>query len=203
MSTTHRPDREIHDECEVRAAIAALDTADFARMRGAGRSWYGRFHLDPIRRDHKDLASEAILSTLIGARHWRKDVDFLVHIIMTMKSIASLWRKQADGEAKAGAFQERQPSLRPEHWKGDDGVPVGKKPVPDPNPEQLFHIRERLRRIDRHFADDRAVRKVIAGWRLGMTGPEIVAASGLTTKELRSAELRIRRYMRRGVKTDS
>ena len=137
-------------------------------------------------RDHTDLLREAMAVTLGGDRRWRKGtVDFLTHLSGVMRSISSHWRER---------FAPEEAYTEAELTHADNAPsPLLGAMSEEPDSERVLDARQRLELIERHFAADPAVPKIIDGFRQGLTGPEIQLASGLSKKDYESAIKRMRR----------
>ena len=197
-----RPGVEHHSGAEVRTAIAGLRDADRARLTSAARVWVRQFKLDVIHFGVRDLVSEAIARTLAGERQWRRDVGIVLHLIETMKSIASLRRKQALAAASAGFRVERQADLKPPdpplEEDGEEAAddPLAAVPAPDRGLESLL-ARDGIRVFRRHFAGDPPALAVIDDWMEGWKGPDIQERNGLEHDEFQAAVRRVRRFAAR------
>lgn len=201
MSAANRPSHEFRGRDETRSAIAALDSADMARLLAAARSRVRRFKLDRVDLGVKDLVAEAITGTLSGKRRWRRDVSLVRHLIMTMKSVAS-GRRERHGKAAAAGFRvERRGDMMPGTLKeeeDDDGrARPGMRTPSEESEEERIIAEDGIRVFRRHFAGDPAALAVIDGWRLGKDGKEIQEQSGLSPKEFKAAARRVRRFAER------
>jgi DNA-directed RNA polymerase specialized sigma24 family protein len=179
---------EVHDLARVREAVGELTRADLGRLQIAAKTLLRGFRIDPQRRTHRDLVSEAVTRTLSGERQWLKRVDFQHHLFRTMRSIANLWRREVARERAVRSTDVKLGSLE------DHPNLVDLRP----NPEAALIVRETVEAIYRHFADDEAATAVILCMSKGLRGPQICGVTGLTQRQVTTTLERIRRYARRG-----
>ena len=192
----------VHDDWAVEEAVANLGTADAIRLELAAETWFDVNELYDLEYEPVDLLAEAIARTLSGARGWRTDVGFVLHLEGTMRSIASSWRKRLARERAAGHLTR---SLRHKSrgqqllFDGNesfsdtlDQVPTGER-----HAETRLLAADRVRGFVEHFARDPQASAVLAGWFEGRKGPQIQAGSGMTKKQFEAAVLRIRRFAQR------
>ncbi len=192
----------VHSTESVRDAVARLGARDLNRLQAAGRQYVRRYALDPAVHDHEDLVAEAMTRTLSGDRGWKKGILLVEHLILVMSSIASSWRKGAVRRADGGAAEIREADLRPEGYDGGIDSPLQDVPATDPGMERALAARADLEAIQRHFAADEIVSKMIAGWAEGSTGPQIRTYRRISDKEYRAAMRRLRRWIRKEVGDD-
>jgi hypothetical protein len=175
---------------EVRAAIESLSEGELLRLeryakyriRGLGGRVLGR--------DHEDLFREAIAATLGGDRRWkRRKVDFFTHLVGVMRSLSSHWNER---ERTVGMVNESE-------FETDSGrySPLTTASSSAPGADRVLEAQQELARIERHFASDANVLKIMVGLKDGMTGPEIQVASNLNRQDYESALKRMRRGIER------
>ncbi|MEE8523538.1 MAG: hypothetical protein V3T72_06370 [Thermoanaerobaculia bacterium] len=198
----------VHDDWAVEEAVAALTPADAERLGSAAETWFEVFGIDGAGREPEDLISEAVARTLSGARSWRTDVGFLLHLEIVMRSIASSWRKSLVRERSSGRRQVRTAELPPRGQRsqtadaGRFSDTLEQIPGDEPDAETRLLAADGVERIAGHFAGDPAASAVLAGWFEGLKGPEIQTRSAMTKKQFVAAALRIRRFAQRE-KTDN
>lgn len=178
---------------EISAAIEGLSHVELLRLekyaryriKGLGRKAAGR--------EHDDLLREAMAVTLAGNRRWKKStVDFFTHLVGVMRSISSHWGEQYD---PAEARLESEFVSK----KGETHVvsPLLMAVSPEPDPERILDAKQQLKKIEKFFATDPTVPRIIQGFRAGLNGLEIQSATGLSKTDYESAL----RRMRRGIAT--
>lgn len=183
-------------EEEVIAALEALTERQlkalksFARwrIRGLGRASLGR--------DHEDLLQEAVTATLAGDRHWNISfVDFFGHLLWSMRSISSNWRRK---------FDEDEPYLESEVVRttpeGKESNPMYDVASPEQDGRRVSAVKADVEHIEKLVSDsDRSLASlIIDGWREGLTGPEIKETLGVSQKELETET----RWLRRTARAD-
>ncbi len=193
------PDAGVHDLAAAEQAAAELSKNDFLYLYKVGINLIESHELDPAPRNQEDLVAEAVARTLSGSRKWRRGVDFRYHLVQTMRSIASQWTRRAVRETEAGA-QEYAESLWPEDEDEVVIAPWNHVASSLPSPERLTVARDRVRRIEKHFAGEPISSQVIACLKLGMTGSETREETGMSQRDYATAMQKIRRFVRRGGK---
>lgn len=178
---------EVHELGEVRKALGELEPADLGRLLGTARNLLGGIGTDPRARNYEDLLSTALLLTLSGKRQWRQGWDLRHHLFWTLRSTASIWRRVVAGKPDVPSLDDLE-SLE-DHLD-----------TPDlrPSPERMMILRQTLRAIYAHFANDAATTRVLQLMASGLKGPAIREVTGMTKKELSTTMKRIRRVARRG-----
>jgi DNA-directed RNA polymerase specialized sigma24 family protein len=178
---------EVRELDEVRKALGELTTADLGRLTVAARGLLAGFQGDPRQRDHEDLPSSAVLLTLTGKRQWRKVVNIRSHLFRVMRSLSSHWRGEVDRKPDTVSLTDLE-SLE-DHLD-----------TPDlrPSPERMMILRQTLRAIYAHFADDAVATRVLQLMARELKGPAIRRLTGMTKRELSTTMKRIRRVARRG-----
>lgn len=183
------PDELAATQEEIATAIEGLTDGELLRLekyaryriRGLGRKAGGR--------DHDDLLREAMTATLAGNRRWKKQtVDFFTHLAGVMRSLSSHWREQFDPQE---ARLESEFAVTGE--RGPSASPLAMAPTDAPDPERLLDAKQQLAKIERFFASDPTVPRIIEGFRSGLTASEIQSLTGLSKTDYESALRRMRR----------
>lgn len=177
MMNRRIPDEKAATVDEIEAAIEALSIEDNVQLERAARYRIGALGDGNRGRDHEDLLSEAMTRTLSGQRRWNKDVDFLRHLLMVMKSIAYEWRTRSE----RGDSRETS----------DDHLDEVLSRVP--SPERRTIARQVVEALEKETASDSDIQDILAAMQMGLTGPEIENDLGLTTNERLAAMKRLRR----------
>jgi len=187
--------RIVLEKIEVVRAVKALTPAEqlrlkrFAmfRVRGLGRA--------AGTRDWEDLLQEALYRTLIGAadikngRHWNKKVDLVKHLVETMKSIASSWKRQFTGhEANTYLVSE----LQTHDAEGEEYSPVDNLASGQPLTDEGLIEAEEENRMLATLRDNPVATAVLLGWMNGLRKNEILAKYGLDEKRYAAAVRRMR-----------
>lgn len=197
-----KPPRRIPEELaatreEIDRAIETLTGAQLLRLhkfaawriRGLGRAspWH----------EVDELLNEAMASTLAGAenpgagRHWNKKVDFVKHLIEAMRSVSDHQKRKFDEEE--AQLDSELITVDPE---GEESSPLDNARSDEPLADRAFFAKEEVTRIFKMFEGDDAAILVLQGWVEGMTGPEIMAALGLTRQQYEATVKRIRYAVR-------
>jgi hypothetical protein len=195
-----RPKKDARQEYatreDVERAVDGLSRADELRLEK-----YARYRVRGLRnrtKDHEDLLREAITSTWIGAgepdegRRWRKnEITFVQHVIGSMRSVASHWKRGADrGEALLDS------DLAVEAEGGGILSPVDNAPSQAPDQERVLLAKEQLGAVYRLFQNDDDAALVLEGIREGWTGPEIIDRLALPKNRYEAALKRIRYHVK-------
>lgn len=185
--------RKLLEKIEVDLAIKTLSSADSGRLqqiamllvRNIGRAARGR--------DWEDLLGEALHRTLIGAediqngRHWNRNVLFVQHLAGTMKSIASLWKRQ---------FREQETysvsELTIYDAEGQGHSPLDNVRSLLASADQRLMEKDEEDRILAMFSNDPEATLVLNGWMDGLNKHEIMARGGLEAKKYAATRKRIR-----------
>ena len=172
------PAGDVHGD--IAHEIAALADADLLRLKAIARL---RVRGLPGL-DWADLLNEAILRLLNGSRRRPADVGLVVVVAMTMRSIANEhWRR---------VIRER-PILVPSDActldQADDS--------PEANPERAAAAAQAVAGLDRLFAQDAVVLKIMAGLAEGLSAAEIRLRYALPETVYDSARRRLRRALLR------
>ncbi len=197
MTLQAEPKPQVHDLADVERAIHELGRADANRLRTAAVMLIRGFHIDPVPHDHEDLLSEAVTRTLAGERSWRQGVDFVQHLILNMRSIASDWRRRAVRRSEEGAGERRESELLSPAAGDDPAVPYGNPRAREPSRHAKLVAAAEVEEIQRHFAGDSEVTQVIACLELEMNGWQTQERTGMSRRQLVTATQRMRRSARR------
>jgi DNA-directed RNA polymerase specialized sigma24 family protein len=165
-------------------AIRALSDVDLLRLKAIARVWARGL---PGGVGWTDVLNEAIARVLDGSRRWPPGVPLLAFLSGVMRSIRDdHWRRA-----------RRDLDLLVQ-W--DDFVDLA---APDeetqspPDPERVLAAGQALAAIDRLFAGDAPVLKIIAGLADGLTAKEICRLYGMSECEYDTARKRMRRAILR------
>jgi DNA-directed RNA polymerase specialized sigma24 family protein len=169
---------------ETICAIRALSDVDLLRLKAIARVWARGL---PGGVGWADVLNEAIARVLDGSRRWPPGVPLLAFLSGVMRSICDdHWRR---------ARRDLELLVQ---W--DDFVDLT---APDeetqsaPGPERLLAAGQALAALDRLFAGDPPVLKIIAGLADGLTAKEICRAYGMSECEYDTARKRMRRAILR------
>jgi DNA-directed RNA polymerase specialized sigma24 family protein len=151
----------------------------------------------------EDLLQEALTRVLTGTRSVPAGVSTLAFLAGVMRSLRSEhWRRVAAGMGVGGAERRRAGATSayrsyPIRAAAVRDVGRGAAAVPDPvaDPERALIAVQELSAIERLFADDPVVLRIIDGLGEGLTAEQLRAALGLSKTDYDSA----RRRMRRGL----
>ncbi len=182
--TLARRDLATSEECA--AALRRLSDDDLRRLEQLARLRVTGLHA----LDWRDLLHEAIARLLDGSRRWPQDVDLVVFLRQTMRSIASdHWRRLEKpvvvAESELGVDQET-----------GEGA-LGNAMDPIASPERRVSAAETLAHIERAFKGDEDALKVMAGMAIGKSPREIQAEAGIDETRYASTQRRIRRGLAR------
>ena len=185
--------RSLLERIEVDRAIEALTSSELVRLQRFADFRVWSLGLTADGRDGDDLLGEAKLRTLLGAedprkgRHWNKDVNFVQHLIRTMESISSCWRRRFK---KKEVYLIRELSIH--DAEGQEHSPL------DNVPSGYVAVDERLIEKDGEdqvlakFKDDPEATQVLQGLLGGLRKIEIMTRYGLDEKRYTAAARRIR-----------
>ena len=178
--------RDVATRAESAEALRRLSDDDLRRLEQLARLRVMGLHAV----DWRDLLHEAIARLLDGTRRWPRDVDLVVFLRETMRSIASdYWRRLEKpvvvAEADLGVDEET----------GEGAVDNAMDPLA--SPERLVSAAETLARIQAAFEGDGDALKVIAGMAVGKSPRDIQQEAGLTETQYASTQRRIRRRLAR------
>ena len=184
--------RSLLERIEVDRAIEALTSSEllqlqifaYVRIRGLGRA--AREEL------WEDLLAEARLRTLIGTRHWNKDVDFVMHLKGAMQSISNSWKRQ---------FKEEEPYLISElpvrNTRGHEYSPLDDVISAHTTADQRLIEKDEEDRLLATFKDDPIATQVLLGLLDGHKKSEIMLMNGLDERKYASAVKRILKLLGR------
>jgi DNA-directed RNA polymerase specialized sigma24 family protein len=153
----------------------------------------------------EDLLQEALTRVLTGTRTAPEGVSTVAFLAGVMRSLRSEhWRRVAaglgaggDGRRRAGptsdyrSYPSREAALR------DAGLETAALPDPVADPERSLIALQELDAIERLFADDPVVLRIIDGLGEGLTAEQIRATLGLSKTDYDSARRRMRRRLLR------
>jgi DNA-directed RNA polymerase specialized sigma24 family protein len=185
-------DTKILRPAQTAIALDVVGEIDLLRLKTIAR-WHARGLPPDV--TWEDLLQEAITRVLVGSRRVPEGVA-------TVAFIAGIMR-----------------SLRTEHWRRilrespiDDAMKIDldtddRRSLalqdPAPGPERALSARQSLTAIQRLFADDPIVLKIIAGLGEGLSAEQIRSSAKLSRTDYNSARRRIRRtLLREGLTCD-
>jgi DNA-directed RNA polymerase specialized sigma24 family protein len=136
-----------------------------------------------------DLLQEALTRIILGARRQPEGVTLVAFVAGIMRSLkADHWRRVLK---RSGGHE----ALR------IDRIGNGSRKVdlrdPAPGPERSLSAQQELNAIERLFADDLVVLKIIAGLGQGLSAEQIRGSMGISKTDYDSARRRIRRTLLR------
>ena len=184
--------RTLLERIEVDRAIEALTSSEllqlqifaYIRVRGLGRAARGR--------TWEDLLAEARLRTLIGTRHWNRDVDFVMHLKGAMQSISNSWKRQ---------FREEEPYLISElpirNTQGHEYSPLDDVISTHTTADQRLIDKDEEDRLIARFKDDLIATQVLLGLLDGHKKSEIMLMNGFDERKYASAVKRILKLLGR------
>jgi DNA-directed RNA polymerase specialized sigma24 family protein len=169
---------------EATCAIRALSDVDLLRLKAIARVWARGL---PDGLGWADVLNEAIARVLDGSRRWPPGVPLLAFLSGVMRSICDdYWRR---------ARRDLGLLVRFEDFVDLAGPAEESEPTPDP--ERVLAAGQALAAVDRMFAGDPPVLKIIAGLADGLTAKEICRVYGLSECEYDTARKRMRRAILR------
>lgn len=137
----------------------------------------------------EDLLQEALTRVLVGDRKVPDGVTMVAFIAGVMRSLKSAhWRRALHGQFTADAY----PAL----YGGVEGSQY-QSPDTEPGPERSLVARQALEEIQRVFAEDPVVQRIMTGLAEGLTAERIRANYGISKTEYDSARKRLRRRLLR------
>lgn len=170
------------------AALAALSDADLLRLKRFAELRSLRLPL----MSWSDLLNEAIARVLDGSRCWPPDVDFVVFMLQSIRSIASeQWRRIERTPVTREADLSAGESSNTERASLDD---VGRTEV---NPEREVLAERTVQDVMAIFRADRQATAILEGLAEGDTPADIQRRAGMTPIQYASAQRRIRRTLAR------
>ena len=137
----------------------------------------------------QDLLNEAIVRMLDGSRQWPKDVDLVVFLRQTMRSIASdHWRRRKVNPVISES-QLHEPSEEVE------GTLLEVAIDPTANPERDVVAAETIAQIRRAFEGDLEALHVLSGMAIGKSPREIQDEGNMDARRYATTQKRIRRRL--------
>ena len=137
----------------------------------------------------QDLLHEAIVRMLDGTRQWPKDVDLVVFLRQTMRSIASdHWRRRKVNPVVSES-QLHDPSEEVEGTLLEFAVD------PTADPERDAAAAETITQIRQAFEGDLEALHVLSGMAIGKSPREIQDEGHMDARRYASAQKRIRRRL--------
>ena len=163
-------------------ALHALSDADLVRLKALARLWSRGL---PAGLGWADVLNEAIVRVLDGSRPWPPSVPLLAFLSGVMRSICDdHWRR-----LRREALTRR-----------GDVADLAATAEDTPGPERTLAAAQALGEIDRLFAGDPQVLKIIAGMAEGLTASETCRLYEMTEQDYDTARKRMRRaLLRRGL----
>jgi RNA polymerase sigma-70 factor (ECF subfamily) len=160
-------------------ALHALSDADLVRLKALARLWSRGL---PVGLGWADVLNEAIVRVLDGSRPWPAGVPLLAFLSGIMRSICDdHWRR-----LRREALTRR-----------GDVADLAATAEDAPGPERTLAAAQALGEIDRLFAGDLQVLKIIAGLSEGLTASEICRLYEMTERDYDTARKRMRRALLR------
>ena len=188
---TKKPSRRVSEEAaatpaDIRAAIDALASADWARLRNYAVKRIQMLGPKADGRSNEDLLQITLMLLLDDTRQWdRIRVEFVPFMIGAMKSISSNW---------ARGYKPKETLFLEIEYVEDE----------NPNPEQRLIDEEqlradarRLKMIDELFEGDEGAQMVIEAWRDGYDPPGVRTLWELSQNAYNTIVRRIRRTIDR------
>jgi len=158
-------------------ALHALSDADLVRLKALARLWSRGL---PVGLGWADVLNEAIVRVLDGSRPWPAGVPLLAFLSGIMRSICDdHWRR-----LRREALTRR-----------GDVADLAATAEDAPGPERTLAAAQALGEIDRLFAGDLQVLKIIAGLSEGLTASEICRLYEMTERDYDTARKRMRRAL--------
>jgi RNA polymerase sigma-70 factor (ECF subfamily) len=185
-------DTKVLRPAQTAIALELVGEIDLLRLKTIAR-WHARGLPPDV--TWEDLLQEAITRVLVGSRRMPEGVTMVAFIAGIMRSLRTEHWRRVLRESSSDQ------SLRLDH-EGDDSRSLA-LPDPAPGPERALSARQALNAIERLFADDPIVLKIIAGLGEGLTAEQIRASAKLSRTDYNSARRRIRRtLLREGLTCD-
>jgi DNA-directed RNA polymerase specialized sigma24 family protein len=169
---------------ETTCAIRTLSDVDLLRLKAIARVWARGL---PDGLGWADVLNEAIARVLDGSRRWPPGVPLLAFLSGVMRSICDdYWRRARRDLGLLVRFEDFVDLAAP-----------GEESEPTPDPERVLAAGQALAAVDRLFAGDPAVLKIIAGLADGLTAKEICGVYGMSECAYDTARKRMRRAILR------
>ena len=163
--------RRLLEKVEVSRAIQALSEFDILRLRKFADLLVRGLRRAACGEDGEDLLKEAFLRTWIGTesrqkgRHWNKKVDFVGHLIGTMRSICNSWNRQRSGEKQTDLISEfPRVGADGREYSPLDNIPSTSAPA-----DEVYELKQ----IVGSFDHDLEARQVLQGRLHGFTPSQI------------------------------
>lgn len=179
--------RNIASQQDVAEGLCGLTDADLRRLEGIARIRVLGLH----ELEWQDLLHEAIARTLDGTRQWPIEVDLLVFLRETMRSIASEhWRrKRANPMVSDSHLHTSSEDEDASAFESVVGLAV--------DPARDAAATEMIARIEEVFKDDHDALHVLRGMTLGKSPSEIQDEGEMNGRRYASTQRRIRRTLAR------
>ena len=169
---------------ETTCAIRTLSDVDLLRLKAIARAWARGL---PDGLGWADVLNEAIARVLDGSRRWPPGVPLLAFLSGVMRSICDdYWRRARRDLGLLVRFEDFVDLAAP-----------GEETESTPDPERVLAAGQALAAVDRLFAGDPPVLKIIAGLADGLTAKEICRVYGMSECEYDTARKRMRRAILR------
>jgi DNA-directed RNA polymerase specialized sigma24 family protein len=169
---------------ETTCAIRTLSDVDLLRLKAIARAWARGL---PDGLGWADVLNEAIARALDGSRRWPPGVPLLAFLSGVMRSICDdYWRRARRDLGLLVRFEDFVDLAAP-----------GEETESTPDPERVLAAGQALAAVDRLFAGDPPVLKIIAGLADGLTAKEICRVYGMSECEYDTARKRMRRAILR------
>jgi DNA-directed RNA polymerase specialized sigma24 family protein len=178
-------DKRVLEPAQTALALEIVSKMELLRLKTIARL-YARGLPPDVAWD--DLLQEAITRIISGARRRPEDVTVVAFVAGVMRSLkAEHWRR----------------SQRLSQSSGSGIARIGNGPQeidlrdPTPSPERSLIAQQELNAIERLFADDAVILKIIVGLGQGLSAEQIRLAIGLSKLRYESARRRMRRSLLR------
>lgn len=172
---------------EVAEGLRGLKDADLRRLEGIARVRVLGLH----ELEWQDLLHEAIVRTLDGTRQWPTNIDLIVFLRETMRSIASEhWRRKRTNPIVS--------DMRPHDSLENTDATVLESIVDlAVDPERDAAAAEMIARIEDAFEGDLEALHVLCGMTLGKPPSEIKNEGQMNARRYANTQRRIRRTLAR------
>ena len=172
----------------VAAALATLSDADLLRLKRFAQLRSLRLPL----LNWSDLLNEAIVRALDGSRLWPADVDFMVFMLQSIRSIASeQWRRIQRTPVT------READLPPADPTSADTASLDEVGRNELDPQREMLAERALRDVMTLFRADKQATAILEGLAKGDVPTDIQRRAGMTHIQYASAQRRIRRALAR------
>ena len=170
------------------AALAALSDADLLRLKRFAQLRSLRLPL----LNWSDLLNETIVRVLDGSRLWPPDVDFIVFLLQSIRSISSeQWRRIQRTPVT------READLPPSGPANTERASLDELGRDELNPEREVLAAIALRDVMTIFRADQYATAILEGLAEGDAPTDIQRRAGMTPIQYASAQRRIRRALAR------